>query len=103
MLIFMLNKQRIRLTLPLCAVLLAVSVFPLYADPIKKLPDEPEEPASAAGEISDKPEENSEAEAVEKDKEAQAEEKAKPKTAQYSCVMQIGVILFQFYCRKYFR
>lgn len=78
MLISMLNKTRIRLTLPLCAVLLAAGVFPLYADPIKKLPEEPEEPASAVEESSDRTEENSEA--AEKEDEAQAEEKAKPKT-----------------------
>lgn len=55
----MANAIRIRPLLPLCMILAAVSGLLLHAAPIKKLPDEPEEPVPAAAETPVEAEETS--------------------------------------------
>lgn len=52
----MINPNRIHLFLPLCAVLFAMSGVFLHAAPIRKLPDEPEEPSAAIKKLPDEPE-----------------------------------------------
>ena len=67
---------RTRLILPLCLILFAASGVLLHAAPIKKLPDEPEEPASVIKKLPDEPEKD----AKDAGKDANAEEKTKEKT-----------------------
>ena len=67
----MTNAIRIHLFLPFCMILFAVSGVLLHAAPIKKLPDEPEEPAPAVGKLPDEPDKPS----------ADAEKDAKPDEA----------------------
>ena len=55
----MANAIRIRPLLPLCMILAAVSGLVLHAAPIKKLPDEPEEPVPAVTETPGEAEETS--------------------------------------------
>ena len=70
------NRIRIRLFLPLCAVLFAASGAVFSAAPIRKLPDEPEEPASVIKKLPDEPEKAS----AEAEKDAKTEEKKPAKT-----------------------
>ena len=72
----MLNQIRIRLILPLCAVLFAASGAVFSAAPIKKLPDEPEEPAGVIKKLPDEPEKAS----AEAEKPAKSDEKKPAKT-----------------------
>ena len=70
------NRIRIRLFLPLCAVLFAASGAVFSAAPIRKLPDEPEEPAGVIKKLPDEPEKAS----AEAEKDAKTEEKKPAKT-----------------------
>lgn len=70
------NRIRIRLFLPLCAVLFAASGAVFSAAPIRKLPDEPEEPAGVIKKLPDEPEKAS----AEAEKNAKTEEKKPAKT-----------------------
>lgn len=70
------NRIRTRLFLPLCAVLFAASGAVFSAAPIRKLPDEPEEPAGVIKKLPDEPEKAS----AEAEKDAKTEEKKPAKT-----------------------
>ena len=70
------NRIRTRLFLPLCAVLFAASGAVFSAAPIKKLPDEPEEPAGVIKKLPDEPEKAS----AEAEKPAKSDEKKPAKT-----------------------
>ena len=70
------NRIRIRLFLPLCAVLFAASGAVFSAAPIRKLPDEPEEPAGVIKKLPDEPEIAS----AEAEKDVKTEEKKPAKT-----------------------
>ena len=78
------NMFRFHLTIPLCMVLFAASGVLLPAGPIRKLPDEPDEPSSVIRKLPEDTEAESsaveeESSAVEED-EAQSGEKEKAKT-----------------------
>ena len=73
----MLYPIRIRLLVALCAILSVASGVLLYAAPIQKLPDEPEETSSVIRKVAD---ESKPSPAAEKDAEIAEESASKPKT-----------------------